>query len=306
MNDVRQKPVVGELACAAGLLLLVLTWVYFPTFASLLRRWTDDPQASHGFLVPVLSLLILWFLWEEKPKTPAEPSWSGVLLLACAGGMRFFGAYINFDWLDEVSFIVALAGVVLLLAGWRWLYWARWSLAFLIFMIPLPFLLERAVAGPLQRNATAASTYLLQMLGYPAVAEGNTILIDQVKFGVLEACNGLGMLQSFVMLSAAVALLARRPLVERLILLASGLPIALLANLLRITATALLMVQTSDPLLHKRIHDVAGWLMIPLALLFLWLVGKLLDNFWISPTVEKPRQPATPATRQPTPTLTTN
>jgi exosortase len=305
MNDTRRNPVVGELALATGLTLLVLTWVYWPTFASLVRRWTDDPQASHGFLVPLLSLLILWFQWDDKPKTGAEPSWYGVLVLAFAAGLRFFGAYINFDWLDEVSFIVALAGVVLLLAGWRWLYWSRWALAFLVFMIPLPFLLERAVAGPLQRNATAASTYLLQMLGYPAVAEGNTILIDKVKFGVLEACNGLGMLQSFVMLSAAMALLSRRPLTERLILLASGLPIALLANLLRITMTALLMVQTSEAWLHKLIHDIAGWVMIPLALLFLWLVGKLMDNFWRTPTLEVGR-PAPTASRQPTPTLTPN
>jgi exosortase len=304
MTEPRRTPVVGELAFAAILTLLALGWVYLPTFANLLRRWSEDPQSSHGFLVPVLSLLILWFNWDHKPTTPAEPNWNGVGVLGLAAGLRFLGAYINFDWLDEVSFVVALSGVVLLLAGPRWLYWARWALAFLVFMIPLPFQLERAVAGPLQGGATAASTYLLQTFGYPAVAEGNTILINDVKFGVLEACNGLGMLQSFIMLSAAMALLSRRPLAERLVILASGLPIALLANLIRITGTALLMVHTTDPLILKRIHDIAGYAMIPLALLFLWLVTKLLDNFWLSPTPSP--TPATTPTRHPTPTLTPN
>jgi exosortase len=299
MTETRRNPLAGALAVAAGLMALVLAWVYWPTFASLVHRWSDDPQSSHGFLVPLIAILLLYFAWDRRPKTGLEPNWYGVAVLAGAAALRFLAAYVFNDWLDAVSFIVALAGAVLVIAGVRWLYWARWALAFLIFMVPLPFLLEQAVSGPLQRGATVASTYVLQTLGYPAVAEGNMILVGALRMNVLEACNGLGMLQSFIMLSAAMALLTRRPLVERLILFASGLPIALLANLIRITGTALLTLQTTDTATQAWIHTVAGWLMIPLALLLLWLVTKLMDHFWLDPT-------AADTGRQSRPVLTPN
>lgn len=279
-------------ACLCG---VALAWSYWPTFSHLVHRWNEDPQASHGFLVPLVVAVVFWFRWDYRPRLAPQPNIWGVVVLALAGAMRFLGAFLNIEWLDEASLIVTLAGSILLLCGFAWLGWASWGLLLLFFMIPLPFFLQNGLANTLQSMATRASTYLLQTFGYPAVAEGNTIVVNQTRLGVLEACNGLGMLQSFLLLSAAMALISRRPLWERLVLLFSGLPIALLSNLIRITATALLTMQT-DEVWHKRIHDVAGWLMIPLAVLLLWQISKILDNLWLEPL----------ASRQPIPRPTSN
>src|SRR5207244_4033561 len=87
---------------------------------------------------------------------------------------------------------------------------------------------------------TICSTFALQTLGLPALAEGNVILLNEVEIGIVEACSGLRMLVIFFALSTAVALLSRRPLTDRVAIVVSAIPIALLSNLLRIIVTGVL------------------------------------------------------------------
>src|SRR4029077_18020581 len=107
--------------------------------------------------------------------------------------------------------------------GWAWP-----SMVFLAFMVPLPYRIETALGAPLQAIATTASTFLLQTLGFMAFAEGNVIELDEAQIGVADACNGLSMLVTFIALSTAAALVVRRPLVDRLVLVISSIPVALL------------------------------------------------------------------------------
>src|SRR5206468_3303453 len=101
------------------------------------------------------------------------------------------GTYLFFDWLAAMALLPCVAGLVLLAAGWRALRWAWPAILFLGFMVPLPHRVEVALAHPLQRVATAASTYALQTLGFVAFSEGNVIRLGQVRIGVVEACSGL-------------------------------------------------------------------------------------------------------------------
>jgi exosortase len=164
-----------------------------------------------------------------------------------------------------------------LLGGWKAFAWAWPAIGFLFFMIPLPFSLENALANPLRRVATSCSTYFLQTLGFPAFAEGNVIRLNEVRIGVVEACNGLSMLMVFFALATAVALVIQRPLADRLTLVVSAVPIALIANVLRITITGILHKTTSSAVADTFFHDFAGWLMMPLALGLLWLELKYLE-----------------------------
>src|SRR5207302_1198261 len=111
---------------------------------------------------------------------------------------------------------------------------------FLIFMIPLPFRLEVALGAPLQGAAARCSTCLLQVLGQPAIAEGNIIALRASRLGVVEACNGLGMLMTFSAMATALALVIDRPWLDRLVIMLSAVPISFIANVSRITATGLL------------------------------------------------------------------
>jgi len=117
--------------------------------------------------------------------------------------------------------------------------------------------------------ATAASTYTLQTIGVPAVAEGNVILLTHTRLGVVEACSGLTMMVTFFALAAGVAMLIRRHWVVKAVIVLSAVPIAVAANVARITLTGVLAEASQDDLSRVVFHDLAGWLMMPFGLALL-------------------------------------
>jgi exosortase len=248
-------------------------------------RWSHDPQYAHGYLVPGFAAVLLWLRRDQLSTGRLAPSWIGAPVLACGLGIRLYGAYFHYVWLDAVSFLPCLAGLWLLIGGrtgWRW----GWpAVAFLAFMVPLPYGFSLTMAGPLQRLATVASTFLMQTLGMPAVADGNVILLNEVEVNVVEACSGLRMLVVFFAFATAVALIVKRPLWEKLLLVVSAIPIALVVNVLRITATGVLYELVSAETAKLVFHDLAGWLMMPVALVILGLELQFLKRLMITPSL---------------------
>jgi exosortase len=199
----------------------------------------------------------------------------GLAILLAAAVLHLAGGYFAFLFPDRVSLLVGLAGLAAILGGRKALTWSWPGVAFLLFMIPLPLGLGRLMQPGLQRLATVCSTYTLQTIGFPAVPEGNIILLHEARIGVVEACGGLSMLLVFFALATAVALLTARPLLDRIIVVASAIPIALAANVARITITAILHDQVGE-WAGESFHDLAGWFMMPLALGMLWIELRLL------------------------------
>jgi exosortase len=260
----------------------VLLWAYWSALTGLVQRWIHDSRYSHGLIVPLLALLVWWARRRNYPVTDPRPSWWGLPIVASGAALRLIGAYYYLDWFDDLSLLPVLLGLVLLVGGWRLAWQTAPAIGVLFFMIPLPFQIEGALSEPLQRLGTVASTFALQTLGLPAVAEGNIIRIDDLSIGVLEACNGLGMLSAFFAISTTVALVIRRPLLDRLAIFLSAVPIGVLMNLLRLTATGLVYACIGAPAAQTFFHDLAGWLMTPLALaavaLELYLLGRLFPQ----------------------------
>ncbi len=267
----------------AGALLAVLIATHGATFGHMAARWANDPQYSHGFIVPVFALIVLWSRREQLNGLTWQPAWLGWPILAVGVLMRLAAAESDFEPLDSLSLLPTTFGLVLLVGGWSVLRWSWPALAFLAFMMPLPFSVETTLAVPLRRLATIISTYGLQALGCPAVAEGNVILIEDIQLGVEQACSGLGMLMTFFALATALAMIVNAPWHDRCVLIASAIPIAVLANVLRITATGVAyhLGGRGSPVAQMIYHDLAGWLMMPLALAMLWLELKLLANLFI-------------------------
>jgi exosortase len=267
--------------CAAGrpgslphltllaVLLLSLLWSYGNSLAEMTERWARDPQYSHGFLVPVFAAFLLWLRRDRLKPAAFSPSVWGLLLLLAALALRLVGSYFYVTWLDQASLLPALAGVALLFGGAAALRWSWPAIAFLLFMVPLPYRLQVALAGPLQGIATAASTFVLQTFGLPALQEGNVIVLGDVRIGIVDACSGLTMLVTFFALATALALVVRRRPLDRVVMVACAAPVALVANVVRITATGVLHARGDSRLAEAVFHDWAGWLMMPLALALL-------------------------------------
>jgi exosortase len=283
---VRTVPIRLSLPLAA--LLAVCTWAYWPTLSAMAGRWVHEPQYAHGYVVPLFSLFLLWRRRALLTGAMLEYNWWGVLPVLLGCGLHVAAAYLYFDWLDAASLVPCLLGICILLGGWPALRWAWPSIAFLFFMIPLPFRIETAFGSYLQSIATFASTYTLQTIGLPTVSEGNIIVLTHGRIGVAEACSGLSMLTTFFALATAVALFIRGPWLDKVIVVLSAAPIAVAANVARITTTALAQEWISPEAAHYLFHDLAGWLMMPLALALLWAELRLTAFLLVAPRVEGP------------------
>jgi exosortase len=251
--------------------LAATAYAFWPTLARLYSKWIADPQYSHGLLVPLFAAGLLWTKRDRFPASARPAPLPGLALLALAVAGRVLGGVIYFEWLEAFSLLPFLAGLLLIFGGYSVVKWAGPAVAFLFFMIPMPYRVEIQLGAPLQRAATIASTYVLQTLGQPALADGNTILIKEFKLGIVEACSGLRMLVTFVTFSTAVCMVVQKPASDKLLILLSAIPIALVVNITRIVVTGWMYLHVDGQTAHLFFHDLAGWFMMPMALGLLWV-----------------------------------
>lgn len=273
----RAFPVAALLIAVVG-----LGWAYAPSFANLVDRWTRDDNYSHGFFVLPICAIILWQRRDRLDGRLFAPRWWGLLPLIALLAGRSWLFERNDQWLESASIPLAAALVVLALGGWRLLGWVWPAIAFSCFMIPLPSRFNNLLAGPLQTLATIGSVTLLQATGLPVISEGNVIIVGGERLEVARACNGLSMLLSFATLITAMVVLVRRPVRERVALLLSIVPVALLCNILRIAVTAWATYLSGHAV--EAVHDWAGLAMMPVALVLMWLEVRVLS--WVFVEVE--------------------
>jgi len=266
-------PVVRPEQLVAALVLLVAGgWSYLPTALNLVQSWLRVDDYAHGFFVVPLAICFLWIWRGSFPGLTETSPLPALALFALSVAMRHAGDYFFFTFLDAWSLLAWLAAVALAAGGWPLLGWSWPAIAFLAFMIPLPFSVEHELSGPLQRVATIASTAILQALGQPALAEGNVIQIDDVRLEVAQACSGLRLFMGIAALTYVYVALVRRPSWEKAVLIAAAAPIAIAANVLRIVVTGLLYRTSAGPDWHEWIHDGAGWAMVAFAAVAFWLL----------------------------------
>jgi len=262
----------------------LLGWCYWPTLEFMYEKWVSDPQYSHGFLVPMFSGYLLWRVWNAGTIAVSQPMpIVGLGVLALCIGMRGFAGVILFHQLDAIALLISVAALVLCVGGGKLLRGVAPAIVFLLFMIPLPYELERNVGAPLKMIATQSSTFLLQTLGLPAIAEGNLILIDEVRLGVVDACSGLKMLITFTAFGVGAILMLNRTRFEKFMVLLGIVPIAVLTNVLRITATGVAHTFTHEKATVNFLHDLHGWLMMPLGLGLLALQLMALAKLVVRP-----------------------
>ncbi len=287
---VKRFPFGGHVA-ALDLLFLggCLLWSLWPALAAMADRWSTDPRYAHGYFVPIFSLALLWMRRSRLDGVKAGKSTWGLALVGLGAIAQLVGGYFRIGTLEGLALLPYLSGLALLLGGWRVLGWAWPAIAFLAFMIPLPWRVENLLGPPLQSMATTASTYLLQTLGFMAFADGNVIQLNEARIGVVDACSGLSMLITFVALSTAAALVVKRPLFDKIVLVVSSIPVALVANIARITLTGILHDKVGGHVATTFYHDLAGWLMIPFALILYWFEIWVLSHLLIETRYQAPR-----------------
>jgi exosortase len=264
-----------------GGLVLLLTYGYLNMLSYTSVYW-KNPLYSHGYIVPLFAGFLFWV--RRRPLTVVEPAerWIGLGILLISLAVRLGASFYDANPFDRLSYLGALLGVCQMVGGTSMLKWAGPAVGFLVFMYPLPSVLEHSVLLFLQKLAAIASTWVLQLLGAPALRDGNRIMIDQLPLEVADACSGLRMSTIFGAMSVAMAILINRPWWDRVTILLSAIPIALVTNIIRITLTALLFMAFPDSeLVHQLVHDWAGLAMMPIAMGLLWIELQLLEQITV-------------------------
>jgi len=262
-----------------GGLVLLLVLAYLDMFALTSAAWNEGLY-SHGWIVPVFALALMWMRWQPFGPVPVRERWIGLGLLVLGLSARLLAAEFGMNPVDRISFLPAIFGVFMLVGGMHIIRWAWPALGFLVFMFPLPTVFERTILGNLQTMASIASTFVLQTMGVAAFRQGNLISVPGADLNIADACSGLRMATIFGALAVAMVFLIERPWWDKFVILLSAIPIALLVNMIRITVTGLLYmaVGPENHFAQKLGHDWAGYFMMPLALGFLWLELQVLER----------------------------
>ena len=272
----------GDLAVVAA-----LVFAYWPTLVDLVTTWKTQPDYSHGFLVLPIAALILIRLWPRDFADSPRIFLPGLALVLLALGLRAFYQARGSYWTANATLLIVVAGLALSRLGPRTLR-ATWpAFVFLIFLLPLPGSINNGLSQPLQALATRASSLILRTTGLWVMAEGNVIVVGGEPLEVAEACNGLSMLMSLAATVAAAAALIPMATFKRVVLLLSIVPVALLSNVLRISATAWAYHLFGAKVGSQYAHDLAGFLMMPLAMLLVGLELWIMSLIVVETTVER-------------------
>lgn len=280
-DDEQERTLDDSEALAAwivfGVLIAAATFCYFNMLLYTSVAW-KNPLYSHGYLVPAFSAFLFYYRFQPLTTVDFRERCLGLGIILVSLGLRLYASYFDYNPIDRVTYITTLVGIIQLVGGFNMIRWAGPAAGFLLFMYPLPIVLERAVLLKLQTGAAICSTWVLQLLGAPALRDGNRIEIDQVPLEVADACSGLRMVTIFGAMALAMALLIRRPWWDRLWILVSAIPIALITNIIRITITALIyLIFPDSEVIHTAVHDWAGLAMMPIALGLLWIELQILE-----------------------------
>jgi exosortase len=286
-NDIRLSRKNVPALLASVFVFVAFLWSYWPGLVELLELWKQSDEYSSGLLVPFLAVYVLWSRRGDIVRCPIKPSIWGLLAFAGAHAVRLFGLFFMYSSAERLSIVLSIAALILLLFGWKLFQKVSPILLFLCLMLPLPNVIRYHVGLNLQRWATSSAVFCLELVGYAVTQDGHTIDMGNVSVAVLEACNGLRMITAFFVISGLVVLLVQRTWWEKLVILLSSLPIALVCNTIRLAITAVFFTILKGEYWERIFHNFGGYAMMPLALAAvvgeLWLLAKLT----VLPTKEK-------------------
>lgn len=262
-----------------GVFVLVLGWIYQDILVRLVEQWWNDPDFSHGFFVPLFSGYLLWQRRKRLSEIRAEPSGVGLLIMAGALITLVVGVLGAEMFLSRCSLLLLSAGLVIYFLGWGWFRAVLFPWAFLFLMVPIPKIIFNQITLPLQFLASRLAGSMLAVLGVPVLREGNIIHLPVMDLEVVEACSGIRSLVSLTTLALIYGYFLEPRTLRRIILAVAAVPIAVVANAMRIMGTGLMAQYWNPEKAEGFFHSFAGWVIFLLSLGMLFLAHGAMGLF---------------------------
>jgi exosortase len=248
-------------------------------FTWMVSRWSDKQSFgadySHGFLIPFVSLAVLWYRRAELKAAPKQVCQWGLAVIVMALAFHWLGAKMQQTRISLVSLIMLLWGIPLYFFGWKTAKQLIFPCSYLIFCVPLNFL--DALSGPLQMVATSVAYNILNAMGIECERVGTQLMSPFFRLNVEAPCSGLRSLLAMTALTAVYAYYTQRHFISKWLLFLTSIPIAVAGNIGRIISIALVSITAGQQFGTGLHHDWSGYVLFSLAISLMIAFGKLLQ-----------------------------
>ena len=263
----------------SALIFIAVGALYWPVIVPMVKQWASDDNYSHGFLVPIISLYLAYMRKNELHSANIHPCNAG-LALVLFGLMMLLLGWVATELLTmRSSLVVVLSGSILYLWGWEIFKILLAPLCYLFLMVPIPAVLYDAAAFQLKLFVTNVSVLSMKALGIVVWQEGNILMFPNITLEVADACSGLRSIMSLLALGAAYAFVLHTLIRDRIILIVSTLPIAILTNCLRVVATGVLAQYFGSAAAEGFFHEFAGLFVFAAAVVMFVALGSALKRW---------------------------
>ena len=244
--------------------------------------WQTDDH-GHG---PIILAVLLWLFWglrREIAATSFRPMPSLGWPLFVLGLLTFFaGRVFGISILEFGSQPMVVAGALLLMKGPLALRLAWFPVVYFIFMIPLPSVLVDVITGSLKGLIANLVESLLYAVGYPIARSGVILSIGPYQLQVADACSGLHSMFSLSALGTLfMYMMGNKTKLHTVVMLSAILPIAFVANIVRVITLVLVTFYLGDEAGQGFLHGAAGMVLMLVALMFFFLLDKILDKLFV-------------------------
>lgn len=263
----------GFLTIAA--ILAILT--YWGGLSEAVLRWNIQEEYSHGFLIPLVTLYILWEKKGLIKATSGPPLWSGVLVIFTALIVFIVGEISALFLLIQYSFVLLLIGLSLVTVG-RATKYTMAPILLLLFAIPLPYVIEVVLTAKLQLISSWLGVSFIRLFQIPVYLEGNVIDLGVYQLQVVEACSGLRYLFPLMSLGFIAAYFYQAAFWKRAIVFLATIPITILMNSFRIGVIGVMVDNWGISMAEGFLHDFEGWIIFMACSAILVLLILILEK----------------------------
>lgn len=266
-----------HLAIIAGVAAL-LYFLYQSGIEHAIGKW-NSPEYSHAYLIPLISLFILWQNYSKIQRSELSGGWLGVLILLFGLFLMMMGELSTLYVIVQYSLLLVLFGWVLSLTGISKVSLFLFPIVLLFFTVPLPNFLYNGLSSYLQLVSSKIGVEVIRLFGVSVHLEGNVIDLGAYQLQVVEACNGLRYLFPLVALGVITAYFYKEALWKKLVIVASTIPITVLMNSVRIGIIGVLVEYWGIEMAEGFLHDFEGWIIFMACFAILLLEMWLLTRF---------------------------
>ncbi len=261
-------------------LLPLLAFAYYPTFVWMVERWmARDSYYAHGFLIPVVMLYWLFKKRKTLASIPAEFNGAGIGLLIFGVLLHVASSVFRIYFVSAFSFVFVLLGITLALFGKKIFREVWFPICFLFLMIPLPLLIISQTTLKMKFFVSEISAHLINASNIRAVREGSYIMTPNNLLLVGDPCSGLRSFLAFICLGFVFAYEGKLAVWKRILLVFSGLPLAILSNVIRVYSLGMLGEIYGSKAIEGKVHDASGIVVFVLAFgTFMYLRKKLEES----------------------------